>query len=76
MLYKETTDERGRGVPRGYYVSQTCDSLPGVFSVRYELKKKKMDFDGGGHSYRASVTRGVGKRSTGEALGHFGTGLA
>ena len=36
----------------GYYVSQTYDSLPGVFSVRYGLKKKKLDFDGGGHSYR------------------------
>ena len=53
LLYKETTDESGRRVARGYYVSQTYDGLPGVFSVRYGLKKKKLGFDGGGHSYRA-----------------------
>jgi hypothetical protein len=53
LLYKETTDECGCGVTRGYYVSQTYDGLTGVFSVRYRLKKKKLLFDGGGHSYRA-----------------------
>ena len=37
---------------RGYYVSQTYDGSPGVFSVRYGLKEKLL-FDGGGHSYRA-----------------------
>jgi hypothetical protein len=53
LLYKATTDEWGRGVARGYYVSQTYDGLPGVFSVRYGLKKDTFGFDGGGHSYRA-----------------------
>jgi hypothetical protein len=49
-------------VTRGYYVSQTYDGLPRVFSVRYGLMKKKLDFDGGGRSYGGRTNGALGRR--------------